>query len=197
MTDAAAGLQDAPPPPARRPPPGAVRRRGRRAGKLGRFKGGTIRTPSACSARHPLVQPAGRGPDPCRDRDDRPHGIQRFVIDYGVLWSSRRQAQNAADAGAHGRCNVAGLRGRGGPGAGPAERPARPAANPIWGQPPDITPADVTFPDPALRAPAPADQSASASTSTGTAAGGSPLPSIFGTWSASPTRECRPRRPPR
>ena len=26
--------------------------------------------------------------------------LSTFVVDYGVLWASRRQAQNAADAGA-------------------------------------------------------------------------------------------------
>ena len=54
-------------------------RRARQAGKLEDFIGGTdhgIPLPS-CSARHPLVQPAGRSPDPRRDRDDRAHRIQR------------------------------------------------------------------------------------------------------------------------
>ena len=33
-----------------------------------------------------------------------------FVIDYGVMWAARRQAQNSADAGAHGGRDLAGLR---------------------------------------------------------------------------------------
>ncbi len=30
-----------------------------------------------------------------------------FVIDYGVMWVARRQAQNAADAGGDGRRDLA------------------------------------------------------------------------------------------
>ena len=44
--------------------------------------------------------------------------ISAFVIDYGVLWVSRRQAQNAADARRHGWRHLDGLRGHGGPGPG-------------------------------------------------------------------------------
>lgn len=72
--------------------------------------------------------------------------MSTFVIDYGVLWASRRQAQNAADAAAmagaislafvdfgnhdlarQSALDVAGL-------------------NKVWGAVPDVTPGDVTFP---------------------------------------------------
>ena len=46
------------------------------------------------------------------------HGVQHFVVDYGVLWSARRQAQNSADAAAHGRGDIARLRRHQRPGAG-------------------------------------------------------------------------------
>src|SRR5262245_13913322 len=69
-----------------------------------------------------------------------------LVIDYGVLWAARRQAQNAADAGAmaaavslayvdfdnHDLARTAAL------------NTAR--TNFVWGAVPDITDGDVTFP---------------------------------------------------
>jgi hypothetical protein len=71
-----------------------------------------------------------------------------FVIDFGALWVSRRQAQNAADAGA-----LAGALGLAfdnpldrGPG-GPAVRSALGVArrNYVWGQAPSVLESDVTF----------------------------------------------------
>jgi hypothetical protein len=72
-----------------------------------------------------------------------------FVFDYGVLWVSRRQAQNAADAAAHAGAvalafdDAADLSD-----AGPAKRSAIAAGddNAIWGESPAIDSADVTFP---------------------------------------------------
>ena len=72
-----------------------------------------------------------------------------FVIDYGVLWVSRGQAQNAADAAA----NAAAVgRAYGDFGdksdTGPAKRNALSVAatHRVWGQAPTVTAADVTFP---------------------------------------------------
>jgi hypothetical protein len=72
--------------------------------------------------------------------------LSAFVIDYGVLWVSRRQAQNAADAGA-----MAGAISMGFVDMDDQAR-ARQAAidavqqNWVWGEAPDIQPGDVTFP---------------------------------------------------
>jgi hypothetical protein len=69
-----------------------------------------------------------------------------FVIDYGVLWASRRQAQNAADAGAMaGAIRMAYVDMDDQAGARQAAIDAA-LQNAVWGQPPDIDPGDVTFP---------------------------------------------------
>ena len=69
-----------------------------------------------------------------------------FVIDYGVMWAARRQAQNSADAAAlAGAISLAFVDFN-------DQAQARQSAldvavrNNIWGTDPDITPADVTFP---------------------------------------------------
>lgn len=66
-----------------------------------------------------------------------------FVVDYGIMWVSRRQAQNAADAGALG--GAVSLLRDGGSDAD-AIRSARFFAetNPIWGQANTISNVDVT-----------------------------------------------------
>lgn len=73
--------------------------------------------------------------------------LSSFVFDYGVMWVSRGQAQNAADAGAlAGAISLAfddpddqdGAR---------ARAIAMAQANEVWGQAPDVTNADVTFPE--------------------------------------------------
>jgi Flp pilus assembly protein TadG len=69
-----------------------------------------------------------------------------LVVDYGVLWASRRQAQNAADAAALSAGTQLAF---GDPTNHPAAANAAiatAAQNPIWAQPPSITGADVTFP---------------------------------------------------
>jgi hypothetical protein len=72
--------------------------------------------------------------------------LSAFVIDYGVLWVSRRQAQNAADAGA-----MAGAISMGFVDIEDQDLARQAAidaalANNVWGEDPDITGADVTFP---------------------------------------------------
>ncbi|RPH57260.1 MAG: hypothetical protein EHM89_14215, partial [Acidobacteria bacterium] len=79
--------------------------------------------------------------------------VNTFVVDYGVMWVGRRQAQNAADAGA-----LAGAVAMAFDPEGWTDRsetgPARLAAlqvarsNAIWGEPPDVNIAtDVFFTD--------------------------------------------------
>jgi hypothetical protein len=81
--------------------------------------------------------------------------LSAFVIDYGVMWVSRRQAQNSADAAAMaGAISMAFV-------DMDDQALARQAAinaatvNTVWGEAPDITPADVTFPDPCPTGPFP------------------------------------------
>ena len=83
--------------------------------------------------------------------------LSAFVFDYGVMWVSRGQAQNAADAGAlagaislayNSATDQAGARSR-------AIAVAR--ANSVWGTEPDVTDPDVTFPPCPPGAPGPPD----------------------------------------
>src|SRR5688572_14103313 len=72
--------------------------------------------------------------------------MSTFVIDYGVLWASRRQAQNSADAAAlAGAISLAYVDFDN---QGLARQSALDVAglNRVWGAAPDITPGDVTFP---------------------------------------------------
>jgi hypothetical protein len=72
--------------------------------------------------------------------------ISAFVIDYGILWVARREAQNSADAGA-----LAGAISMGFVDMEDQDL-ARTSAlnvaleNEVWNEPPDVTPADITFP---------------------------------------------------
>lgn len=104
-----------------------------------------------------------------------------LVVDYGILWSARRQAQNAADAGAMAAAtslafvdfddrNLARTS---------ALNTAR--QNFIWGAVPDITDADVTFPPCPAGSPfASANACVRVDVFRNQRAGGSPLPTIFG-----------------
>lgn len=104
-----------------------------------------------------------------------------FVVDYGVLWSARRQAQNAADAAAMAAAVSLGFVDF------DDDTRARNAAldaaarNLIWGAAPDITAADVTFPTCPVGAPgAGTDSCVRVDVFRNQRAGGSPLPTIFG-----------------
>lgn len=72
--------------------------------------------------------------------------LSSFVFDYGVMWASRRQAQNSADAGAlAGAISLAFDNATDQAGAR-ARAIAMAQANRVWGQSPDVTDGDVTFP---------------------------------------------------
>jgi hypothetical protein len=83
--------------------------------------------------------------------------LSAFVFDYGVMWVSRAQAQNSADAGAlTGAISLAF--------DSPTDQPAARAraiavarANNVWGTAPSVTDPDVTFPPCPPGAPGPPD----------------------------------------
>ena len=126
--------------------------------------------------------------------------LSAFVIDYGVLWVSRRQAQNSADAAAMAGAISMGFVDM------DNQALARESAierggdqNRIWGAPPIITAGDVTFPAvPGRARPAPAATPASASMSSATRPARNPLPTFFaGTRRRQPARASAPPPPPR
>lgn len=107
--------------------------------------------------------------------------LSAFVVDYGILWSARRQAQNAADSAALAAAVSLGF-------VDFNNRPlARTAAldvaarNAIWGEPPDVTPGDVTFPPcpPGSLAPG-TNACVQVDVFRNQRGGGNPLPTMFG-----------------
>ena len=103
-----------------------------------------------------------------------------FAVDYGVMWTARRQAQNAADAGAlAGAISMAYV-------ALDDQDLARQSArtvalqNLVWGAAPDVTDADITFP-PCPAGPFPAGGNCiRVDVFRNQRAGGNPLPTFFG-----------------
>lgn len=69
-----------------------------------------------------------------------------LVYDYGVLWVSRRQAQNAADSAALAAAISLSFVNNADQALARNSAIAAAQQNQIWGAPPDITAADVTFP---------------------------------------------------
>jgi Flp pilus assembly protein TadG len=72
--------------------------------------------------------------------------LSAFVVDYGVMWASRRQAQNSADAGALAAAVSMGFVDMNNQGLARTAAIDAARANQVWGTQPDITNADVTFP---------------------------------------------------
>ena len=106
--------------------------------------------------------------------------MSAFVLDYGVMWASRRQAQNAADAGAlSGAISLAFDSATDQAGAR-AKAIAVAQRNWVWGSQPDITNADVTFPPCPPGAPGLPDTCVKVDTFRNQRAGGNPLPMFFG-----------------
>ncbi len=104
-----------------------------------------------------------------------------FTIDHGVLLSSRRQAQTAADAGALAAAlYLAFDDGTDQPGAQAAAVEAA-QLNMVWGSPPDVTLADVTFPTCPAGAPGPVDDCVRVDVFRNQRSNGSPLPAFFAT----------------
>lgn len=69
-----------------------------------------------------------------------------FVIDYGVMWVARRQAQNAADAAAMAGAISLGFVNMEDQDLAREAALDAAAQNLVWGEPPDVAPEDVTFP---------------------------------------------------
>jgi hypothetical protein len=107
--------------------------------------------------------------------------LSAFVIDYGVMWVSRRQAQNSADAGALAGAVSMGFVDMANQALARQSAIDVAGQNRIWGAVPDITPADVTFPQCPAGSPA-AGQNACIRVDVfrNQRAGGNPLPTFFG-----------------
>ncbi|MGE3889211.1 MAG: pilus assembly protein TadG-related protein, partial [Vicinamibacterales bacterium] len=69
-----------------------------------------------------------------------------FVIDYGVMWVARRQAQNAADAAAMAGAVSLGFVNMEDQDLAREAALDAAAQNLVWGEPPNVAPEDVTFP---------------------------------------------------
>jgi hypothetical protein len=101
-----------------------------------------------------------------------------FVFDYGVMWVSRGQAQNAADAGALSGAISLAFNSPTDQAAARARAIAMAQANDVWNQPPSVTPADVTFPACPPGIPGPQDQCVKVNVFRNQARG-NPLPTFF------------------
>lgn len=105
-----------------------------------------------------------------------------FVIDFGMLWTSRREAQNAADAAAMAAAMSLAFASPNDESAARASALTMARHHPVFGATPDITASDVTFPVCPSGAPG-------AGTATCVRVdvfrngrpGGSPLPTVFAT----------------
>jgi Flp pilus assembly protein TadG len=84
--------------------------------------------------------------------------LSSFVFDYGVMWVSRGQAQNSADAGALSGAISLAFNSPTDQAAARARAIAMAQANQVWRQAPSVTNADVTFPPCPPGIPGPQDQ---------------------------------------
>jgi putative Flp pilus-assembly TadE/G-like protein len=103
-----------------------------------------------------------------------------FVLDYGVMWASRGQAQTSADAGA--LAGAISLAFDSGTDFAGAKTKARNVAlqNGVWGSQPDVQLADITFPPCPPGAPGLPDTCVKVDVFRNQRPGGSPLPMFFG-----------------
>ncbi len=106
-----------------------------------------------------------------------------FVVDYGIMWVSRGQAQTSADAGALSGAIALAFEGAADFNGARAKAKAVAVANPVWGQPPDVqiagAPFDVTFPPCPPGAPGLPDTCVKVDVFRNLARG-NPLPVLFG-----------------
>jgi len=105
--------------------------------------------------------------------------LSAFVFDYGVMWVSRGQAQNSADAGAlSGAISLAFNSPTDQDGAR-ARAIAMAQANQVWKAAPSVLPGDVTFPACPPGIPGPQDNCVKVNVFRNQARG-NPLPTFFG-----------------
>jgi hypothetical protein len=105
--------------------------------------------------------------------------LSSFVFDYGVMWVSRGQAQNAADAGALSGAISLAFDSATDRDAARAKAIAVARQNRVWTGVPDITDADVTFPPCPPGAPGVPDTCVKVDTFRNRRQNGSPLPVFF------------------
>lgn len=108
-------------------------------------------------------------------------GFSAFVIDYGVMWTARRQAQNAADAAALAGAISLAYVDFNDQNLARQSALAVAALNKVWGVAPDVTAADITFPPCPPGSPGAGTNSCiRVNVFRNQRAGGSPLPTFFG-----------------
>lgn len=104
--------------------------------------------------------------------------LSAFIVDYGILWTARRQIQNTADAAAMAAAVSLAFDAPGDQARARANALTAVAQNPVWGAPAVMSPANITFPPcpvgavgagPCVRVEAFRNQ-----------ASASPLPTVFG-----------------
>jgi Flp pilus assembly protein TadG len=104
--------------------------------------------------------------------------LSSFVFDYGVMWVSRGQAQNSADAGALSGAISLAFNSPTDQASARARAIAMAQANKVWQQAPSVTNADVTFPACPPGIPGPQDQCVKVDVFRNQARG-NPLPTFF------------------
>ena len=105
--------------------------------------------------------------------------LTAFVFDQGVMWASRRQAQNSADAGALAGAIALAYDDPDDLDVARDKAIAVSKANLVWGEEPDLTDADVTFPDCPPTPGMGADTCVKVEVFRNQRAGGNPLPTYF------------------
>lgn len=105
--------------------------------------------------------------------------LAAFVFDYGVMWVSRGQAQNAADAGALSGAVSLAFNSPTDQGAARARAIAMAKDNQVWKAAPSVVDADVTFPACPPGIPGPQDNCVKVNVFRNQARG-NPLPTFFG-----------------
>ena len=113
--------------------------------------------------------------------------VASFVFDYGVMWASRGQAQNSADAGALSGAISLAFNSPTDQAAARARAIAMAQANKVWNQAPSVTAADVTFPACPPGIPGPQDQCVRVNVFRNQARG-NPLPTFFAKLSGVPNQ---------
>jgi len=105
--------------------------------------------------------------------------VSSFVFDYGVMWASRGQAQNSADAGALSGAIALAFDDPDDQDAARAKAKAMALRNRVWTEEPDVTDADITFPPCPPGAPGLPDTCVKVDVFRNQRPGGKPLPTFF------------------